>query len=544
MKQKYIIRSLPLLASILGRKYGVQVHIGGREAFTDGDVIQLPDLPLECGDALLGLIRGWIDHESAHIRDTDFSVLQAANLSPLEKHIWNIIEDWRAENKLASIYPGCRGNFQWLIRRLFLSGTKKSKKTVRQDSVVCILEWLLISVRSWDMPELDWKRDSLRAEVEMRFPGLTREIEPVLSRTRARCVSTAEAIQYAREIVAIVQRYAHSLEQPRQDGRTPSAQSGNGGQSAQDSKSDSGDNQSGQALQSLQGLLSAKETDLPSDISEQLRKSITGASPRSGGRTRTAICAQKPLSELSRQDQEACRQATTALRTRLQGMMQSMRSVRNHSGYCGVLDTRRLHTLAAGNARIFLRRGERISVNTAVHILLDSSGSMAGNNMALAGQACFAAASALGSIKGINIGVTAFPGAPTRDQSNKMHWHTVMPMLAHGQAMHSSFATVAAGGTPMDAAVWWALQRLYHLSEPRKIILLITDGEPDDKEAMTAAVKSAAALGVELYGIGIQGLSVESLLPEQRRRIIAGINDLAPAMFGMLRKALLPTAGK
>jgi len=62
MQHKHIIRSLPLLASILGRKYGVQVRIGGQEASTDGNVISLPDLPLDCDDTLLGLIRGYIDH--------------------------------------------------------------------------------------------------------------------------------------------------------------------------------------------------------------------------------------------------------------------------------------------------------------------------------------------------------------------------------------------------------------------------------------------------------------------------------------------------
>ena len=83
MNQKHIIKSLPLLASVLGRKYGVQVRIGGDNAFTNGNVIQLPSWPLDCDETLLGLVRGLIDHESAHIRDTDFDALRAANLTPV-----------------------------------------------------------------------------------------------------------------------------------------------------------------------------------------------------------------------------------------------------------------------------------------------------------------------------------------------------------------------------------------------------------------------------------------------------------------------------
>jgi len=87
--------------------------------------------------------------------------------------------------------------------------------------------------------------------------------------------------------------------------------------------------------------------------------------------------------------------------------MQSTRSVRNHSGYVGALNIHKLHTLAAGKAKVFLRKGERVGVNAAAHILIDSSGSMNAKEMRLASQTCFAVASAL---QGISVGVTTFPG--------------------------------------------------------------------------------------------------------------------------------------
>ncbi len=87
-----VMRSLPLVASILGRKYGVQVEMGGADAYTDGSVIHLPALPGDVPDTLLALARGYVDHEAAHIRDTDFLALKQAGLSPLETHVWNILE--------------------------------------------------------------------------------------------------------------------------------------------------------------------------------------------------------------------------------------------------------------------------------------------------------------------------------------------------------------------------------------------------------------------------------------------------------------------
>ena len=47
IRQKDILNCLPLLASVLGDRYGVQVRIGGSGAYTDGKVIHIPALPLD-----------------------------------------------------------------------------------------------------------------------------------------------------------------------------------------------------------------------------------------------------------------------------------------------------------------------------------------------------------------------------------------------------------------------------------------------------------------------------------------------------------------
>ena len=65
MTNNLIMKSLPMVASVLGRKYGVKVAIGGKDAYTDGNTIHLPALPLECSETLIGLARGYIDHEAA-----------------------------------------------------------------------------------------------------------------------------------------------------------------------------------------------------------------------------------------------------------------------------------------------------------------------------------------------------------------------------------------------------------------------------------------------------------------------------------------------
>lgn len=106
IQRKDVMKSLPLLAGILGRQYNVRVEIGGTGAFTDGNTIHLPALPEDMGDTLLKVTKGFLDHEAAHIRETDFAKLKAAKLTPFQLHLMNIIEDWRVEERISDSLSG------------------------------------------------------------------------------------------------------------------------------------------------------------------------------------------------------------------------------------------------------------------------------------------------------------------------------------------------------------------------------------------------------------------------------------------------------
>lgn len=552
MNPKHIIKALPLLASVLGRKYGVQVRIGGDTAFTNGNIIQLPSLPLDGDETLIGLIRGYLDHEAAHIRATDFDTLNTANVTPLEKHIWNMLEDHRVENVLSGIYPGCRENFQWLIKHLFLPKTEKSKqKAAAPDPALLILDWLLITVRSWDVGELGAERDCLRASAEIHYPGLTHELEPVLRLVPKQCASTQDTFGFACEIANIIRKYAQVMEEQQ---KQEHSHTGQGTSNAlPEVESDPSFGQTGtptaprQALQSLQKLVSTDaNSDLfPSGVGEQLQQMLSNLGKNGGERVQIAVATPQTTQPLSPDELNDSRQATTALRTRLQALMQSIRSVRNHSAYTGALNIRRLHSLTTGNAKVFLRKGEKAGVNTAVHILLDASGSMNGKPIALAVKACFAVASALQAIPGVSVGVTAFPGNPVPDSPEQQgHWQTVAPVLLHGQKLHTRFTMKTGGSTPMDAALWWVLQQLHSMTELRKIVVLISDGEPDDLKLTQTAIRAVKDAGMEVYGIGIHTISIQTLLPGKGSRVINDIAELAPSMFAILHDALIRKQGE
>jgi len=122
----------------------------------------------------------------------------------------------------------------------------------------------------------------------------------------------------------------------------------------------------------------------------------------------------KPLDP---EDVTATKRASIALRTQLQGLLQSSVLTRSKVGRHGRLDARQLHRVSVADVRVFKRAGRKVGINTAVHILLDCSGSMR-RRIKLTTQVCHAVAKALDAIDGINVAVTVFPAGAPSDGGN------------------------------------------------------------------------------------------------------------------------------
>lgn len=185
------------------------------------------------------------------------------------------------------------------------------------------------------------------------------------------------------------------------------------------------------------------------------------------------------------------------------------------------IDPRRLVSAAVGNPRIFQTYKEGVTVDTAVFLLADVSGSMQGEKIIVTDQALFATAAAMETFPGVSVAVGAFPG-------NQL----VLPFGQRVRHAEARFKLEASGGTPMAQGIRMASRLLQRRQEPRKLLFVLTDGEPDNKPNTRAAILGAQHIGIETFGIGIQCRSVERLF--EQSIVLQTVTELPEKMFALI----------
>ena len=72
---------------------------------------------------------------------------------------------------------------------------------------------------------------------------------------------------------------------------------------------------------------------------------------------------------------------------------------------------------------------------------------------------------------------------------------------------------VQRGGTPMAEGVVLGHRMLSRVPKARRILIVITDGDPDCPTETRVAIDTAVRNGVEVYGVGIKSNGGEGIFP-------------------------------
>ena len=211
------------------------------------------------------------------------------------------------------------------------------------------------------------------------------------------------------------------------------------------------------------------------------------------------------------------------------GMLQSIKRQPKSFGLSGrKLASGRLVRLGIGDPRVFKKKVETVAANTAVAVLLDLSGSM-GDKYEVANAAAFALHTTLFGLKGVAVSSLEFSGKGNAAEVNVLVDFGRKPQSEHFN--HHPF-----DGTPTDKAIWAARALLLQRTEPRKIMLILTDGCPCNGADTHAATRRSSQDGIEIAAIGIQHSGVKNFW--DNHRIIHNIHELPAAMFEVMEGML------
>ena len=543
--------ALPIVAAAYGEKFGVKVLIQGQDAFTDGERIVIPTANPD-DPHYQQIAWGYLAHEAAHIRHTNFDMVQKASSKPIRKALLNIIEDVRIENALAKDYPGIRRSISQVIE--YMVDTQQMCVPEQLEPASNLQAWLLFRLRCHFLGQkaLTPLYQAVDERVRQLFPAAAMSRLSAMLTAVPSLASTGEVLKLVDAIVAMLEEESRPPQDESDadsgndigqdasndsnnssDSQTPEADSSAMGDAAETGDSDNSD-QADNLRQALEASAAQFEPDTFAQVAEVLSEQAEGhqgVTPLSLPQAEHAMLGDEAILTLSASE-------SAQIRARLRGMVQSSQDNRNHAKRHGLrVATHRLAASQAGESRLFIQRQPRIAPNAAVHLLVDISGSMGkpigeGNRkyFHVANEAALALAMALEGIPGVVPAVSYFPG---------IHQEVSIALLPKQSVRHRAacFDQKPRGCTPMAQAMWFAANSLLAQKQKRKLMIVLTDGDPDDWAATHDIVDRCRRSGFELLGIGIQTRSVEKFFPQSI--VINDVKDLKRELFEVTQQLLI-----
>lgn len=199
-------------------------------------------------------------------------------------------------------------------------------------------------------------------------------------------------------------------------------------------------------------------------------------------------------------------------------------------------------------------RKQDMAVTLSAAVVIDESSSMEGALQVAAAKGALVVADALdvlGSpclVLGPRDGPWARRSPAPSDHPYHRHssvvldifkdWHekmeTVWPRFGHVQAM---------GGTPLEDGIQYALQELNTRTERFRVVLVITDGCPDNERVCWRQIRLATESGVFVVGVGIGDVpGVSRLFPLSV--VVQNIDELPNALMRVLELIIFPKRGQ
>lgn len=532
------------LAMTLGKDAKIKITVSGDNSFCspDGSHINIARMP----STALGrmLMTGLVFHEVGHKNFT-----KGGRPDGLLGDMMNVIEDIRVDMLTIKERPGTCYNLE-AITTHYVDKKKLEPKSLAHAMLGKVMAYgfgRLMNHKA--IIPLEYLCDEMMDDAfGQEFVSDVDSIIKDIPKLR----STADATVMARKLIDLIiqQQKLNQSAQPQQQGngknKPSGSASGNSQQEAKGSKwgnkkksevSGAGCNGAGSGggkrptAQDIEELLKNKTGY--GDLSALIQSELDTMSDSITDTLRQHIPMLPEIGKLKpshgKLDEVEAISASSRMRAKMLGMMQSIKRKPESFGLSGrKLASGRLVKLATGDPRIFKKKVEKVEVNTAVVVLLDLSGSM-GGKYEVANAAAFALHNTLFGLKGVSVCSAEFSGKTKEPEVNIL--------VDFGRKPQSeNFHHYPFDGTPTDTAIWAGRALLLQRPEPRKIMLVITDGRPSKSSETKAATLRTIKDGIEIAAIGIMEKCVQRYW--DNNTVINTIQELPAAMFGVMEGLL------
>ncbi len=574
------IRALVALARIIGRKHGLTVVFDPqvKTAATDGKTVRLPVISTLGTEAHAVLIEGLLDHEAMHCHLTDFTVIAGLQGPALLHTLHNVFEDVWGEREQAKTYPGCARNIRLSMVEMIKLGWY-GPPTANQHPASATVNFLLMGLlaRWYLLDDLTGFAEEHRREaVRVLGPHVVEKLwETAL--TVDSVTSTDQALKLARKILVIIQeeqRAQRKQEEREKQERDELCEAA--GEPNQQQGSTSPTNTHAQAdvdegtvvpspAATLQAILDAGKAEIgAAEMAERILEALSSAGKAgenadntfhalaTGDRPGAGLLSEVPpiSDDVHCKIEDAAWQIARPISVRLGTKLESLLEARTENvvymrRHGNRMASAKVSGLRFGKTNVFYGREEGDGLDTAVLVLLDTSGSMLGNflgnlptrdvvpidtRMASAVGVVLAASEAMSKHE-IPFGVFAFGSSFSKIKPFEKEW---------SRCRRNKLSTQL-GGTATDLAVLRLADTLVTRTEKRKIVVLVTDGEPNSPGLAIAAMNEIRRDGIEfaviLIGKDCGTFQDELTSNGYKSSRVADPTQLAAAFFNAVENA-------
>lgn len=573
---------------------GVEVRIGGENAYTDHKTIQLPgfDMDAEVSQATARAMRGYVDHEAAHIDVTPPDMMERAHSAggqPLKRMV-NAVEDLRIEKLRFRKYPGAKKNIEATLEAT--AGATVGRMMLGEASDVRDTDYglsLLGRLRSgYHSPKAQQAYDLLHEDAKALCEEFVDE---------AMACETAEQVEaLSARVLARVGAGHDEDDGDEQEGRStagdeqPEDDSQESEQAeaqaeAGDGEGEGEDEREGEARGWGAEEPSVKEWQpkdaiaLPEDAPiaevdpEEVRKLIVDLSMDSHQVLETAADFERGFGYIVRaagrlaearnlrtdwgKAKRKLRKLAGPMLGRVQAALMTETETVWRGGYkAGRLDQRRLVQAASGSETVWRQREDGRDLDNAVLLLVDMSGSMEGQPLKLAAQAALTLAIVCerAGVPACVMGFDANPIAPgrryryeSREPSNTYIFKGFDTPLEKAWYGLSALPYLDLHNNADADAIIKASHLLDQRQERAKTLIVLSDGFPALRGQHTPAQYGAymrrtvqrleKRADYNVFGIGIASDSVASFYRDFE--VLRDINELPRAVTDKLCRSLL-----